>query len=158
MDNGIELRPIASGDYEYFISRLDSWWGRDGMTLMLPRLFFTHFSATSVVACDPAPGQREPAERTAFLAGFVSQTDPHVAYIHFVGVDPQRRSQGVGRTLYEWFFVTAAALGCTRVTCVTGPGNTRSRAFHAAMGFNEREVENYDGLGESRMVFERPLT
>ena len=39
-----------------------------------------------------------------FVCGFLSQTDPEEAYIHFVGVSPEHRGGGVGRTLYERFF------------------------------------------------------
>lgn len=31
---------------------LDDWWGRPGMALMLPRLFFAHFRDTSFVLVD----------------------------------------------------------------------------------------------------------
>jgi SAM-dependent methyltransferase len=59
--------------------------------------------------------------------------------------------------MYEWFFERAAALGCTAVECVTSPLNTGSRAFHAAMGFGEQVVEDYDGLGEPRVRFRKDL-
>ncbi|HMK12378.1 MAG TPA: GNAT family N-acetyltransferase [Acidimicrobiales bacterium] len=92
------------------------------------------------------------------MCGFISQTDPDLAYIHCVCVDPDARGAGVGRTLYEWFFARALASGCTRVKCVTSPQNSGSRAFHAAMGFTEHWVEDYDGQGEPRIVFARDLT
>lgn len=146
-----ELRPIGRGDYEHVIGRLDEWWGRESMTLMLPRLFFDHFADTSIVAGEPG------GPPVGFLCGFVSRTDPSVAYIHFVGVDPSRRGEQVGRRMYEWFFERAADLGCSSVNCVTSPTNTGSRAFHQAIGFTERQVDDYDGRGDARMVFERPL-
>jgi GNAT superfamily N-acetyltransferase/SAM-dependent methyltransferase len=146
------LRQVQDGDYEHVIARLDEWWGWRSMTLMLPRLFFVHFDTTTVVA---AEGDGPPV---GFLCGFRSVSDPAVAYIHFVGVDPEHRGSGVGRTLYEWFFERAGSLGCTAVECVTSPLNTGSRAFHAAMGFSESIVDDYDGAGEARVTFHKALT
>ncbi len=68
------------------------------MTPMLPRLFFVHFATTTAIVS--APG----GPPVGFLCGFRSTTDPTVAYIHFVGVDPDVRGEGVGRMMYEWFF------------------------------------------------------
>jgi GNAT superfamily N-acetyltransferase len=86
-----------------------------------------------------------------------SVSDPSIAYIHFVGVDPAARGRGVGRTMYGWFFERATALGCGSVECVTSPMNTGLRAFHAAMAFSEEQVDDYDGNGESRVKFRRDL-
>jgi SAM-dependent methyltransferase len=91
------------------------------------------------------------------LCGFRSATDPSIAYVHFVGVAPDARRSGVARAMYEWFFQRVLAMGCTAVECVTSPVNTGSRAFHAAMGFGERRVHDYDGPGEDRMLFHREL-
>lgn len=148
----IALREVAAGDYEYVISRVDDWWGGRPMAPMLPRLFFDHFPATTRLACD--------ADETivGFVCGFVSQADPTVAYIHFVGVDPAARGRDVGRTLYRWFADQARSLGCTSISCVTSPVNAGSQAFHASMGFTAHVVENYDGRGEDRVVFHLDLT
>src|SRR5262245_60821280 len=93
------LRRVREADYEYVISRLDEWWGGRDMVPMLPRLFFTHFDSTTVVASETAEG-----DPVGFLCGFRSTTDPSIAYIHFVGVDPETRGLGVGRAMYGWFF------------------------------------------------------
>ncbi|HTN80234.1 MAG TPA: GNAT family N-acetyltransferase, partial [Acidimicrobiales bacterium] len=126
----VVLRPVQPGDYEHVIPRLDVWWGGRKMTALLPRLFFEQFSPTTVIATDAESGRI-----VGFVCGFISQTDPDLAYIHFVGVDPECRAEGVGRTLYEWLFGRAVELGCERVKCVTSPQNSGSRAFHASMGF-----------------------
>ena len=123
------------------------------MKAMLPRLFFEHFPATTVVAVSPGGG----GAPGGFLCGFQSEADPACAYIHFVGVDPELRGTGVGRSLYEWFFVRARALGCQRVQCVTSPVNTRSAAFHRALGFEAELVADYDGPGESRLKLTRTI-
>ena len=132
------------------IVRLDDWWGGRHVAPMLPRVFFDHFPGTTAVADrDGTP--------VGFVCGFVSQREPEVAYLHFVGVDPEERGRGLGRRMYEWFFERVASLGCTTVTCVTSPANEGSRAFHRAMGFDERRVDDYDGRGEARMVMTRRI-
>jgi ribosomal protein S18 acetylase RimI-like enzyme len=119
---------------------------------MLPRLFFTHFRDTSFVAEDDEGGL------VGFLCGFLSQTYPDQAYIHFVGVSPEQRGAGLARELYDRFFTAARAAGRTSVHCVTSPANAGSLAFHARLGFEvEAEVEGYDGAGESRVLLARAV-
>src|SRR5207342_898141 len=125
----LEIRHAQPADYGRVIGRVNSWWGGRDMAPMLPKLFFVHFEGTSFVIDD------DEGQLAGFLIGFLSQTDPHEAYIHFVGVAPERRGEGIGRRLYERFFEEAAAQGRTRVRCVTSPVNQRSVVFHEAMGF-----------------------
>jgi ribosomal protein S18 acetylase RimI-like enzyme len=122
------------------------------MAPMLPTLFFLHFEGTSFVAED------ERGDLTGFVCGFLSQTNPDEAYIHFVGVSPDHRAEGLGRSLYERFFDEVRAQGRTVVRCVTSPANQRSVAFHEALGFEvERVAEDYDGPGEDRILFVKRL-
>jgi ribosomal protein S18 acetylase RimI-like enzyme len=119
---------------------------------MLPRLFLDHFHATSTVA--EAGG-----DLAGFLVGFLSPSLPGAAYIHFVGVHPGHRRSGLARVLYERFFAQAAAHGAAVVSAVTSPANERSIAFHAALGFTVSDPLNgYDGPGDVKVRFERPLT
>ena len=120
------------------------------MAPMLPRLFFEHFWDSSLAA-------EQDDRLVGFLIGFRSQTTPSVAYIHFVGVAPQLRGNGLGRTLYERFFDDARLHGCSSVCCVTSPVNTGSIAFHRSMGFRDRLHPDHDGPGSDRVVFERDL-
>ena len=118
---------------------------------MLPKLFFLHFEGTSFVAEDDGM-------LVAFLIGFLSQTDPDEAYIHFVGVAPEQRGSGIGRELYERFFSVVAEQGCTLVRCVTSPVNEGSVAFHESLGFAaEGVVRDYDGPGEDRVLLVKQL-
>lgn len=127
---------------------------------MLPKLFFTHFRDTSFIA-------EQNGDIVGFLNGFFSQSFPDEAYIHFVGVHPEYRGVGIARLLYEKFFETVSARGTRLVRCVTAPINKTSIAFHTRMGF---EIEpgdvtvdgisthsNYDGRGESRVLFLKRL-
>ena len=61
----------------------------------------------------------------------MSPSLPDAAYIHFVGVHPQFRGNGLARALYQRFFELAAADGRLVVRAVTAPGNTQSIAFAA---------------------------
>ena len=122
------------------------------MAPVLPQLFFIHFEGTSFVAEDEDDGL------TAFLCGFLSQTDSEEAYIHFVGVSPEHRGEGIGRTLYERFFDEVRDQGRSVVRCVTSPANTESVAFHEALGFEvDRVAKDYDGPGEDRVLLVKRL-
>jgi ribosomal protein S18 acetylase RimI-like enzyme len=143
------IRHAEPADYAEVIGVIDEWWGGRSMAAMLPKLFFVHFRDTSFVA--EADGSIE-----GFLCGFRSQTFPDEAYIHFVGVAPEKRGDGLGRELYERFFASVAPRGVVRA--VTSPVNERSVAFHRALGFEvERVDENYDGRGESRVLLRKLL-
>jgi ribosomal protein S18 acetylase RimI-like enzyme len=145
----MDLRHAEPADYGRVNEVIDRWWGGREMAAMLPKLFFVHFRDTSFVA--EANG-----ELAGFLCGFRSQTFPDEAYVHFVGVDPERRGSGLGRTLYERFFEAVAP--CTIVRAVTAPLNERSVAFHQALGFEvERVDDNYDGRGQARVLLVKDL-
>jgi ribosomal protein S18 acetylase RimI-like enzyme len=135
------------------IGRVNVWWGGREMAPMLPKLFFLHFEGTSFVAED------EEGDLTGFVCGFLSQTNSDEAYIHFVGISPDHRGKGLGRTLYERFFDEVRAQGRSVVRCVTSPVNQRSVAFHEALGFEvERVAEDYDGPGEDRILLVKRLS
>ena len=170
------IRPLRPSDHAPVIAVIDEWWGGRPMARMLPRLFFDHFTDTSFAA-DRDDGL------AGFLVGFVSPAQPGEAYIHFVGVQPGERSQGLGRRfvgvqpgersqglgrrLYGTFFEAVRARGCTRVRAVTSPVNTGSVAFHRRMGFRlepgDAQVGDipvatgYDGPGQDRVRFVRDL-
>lgn len=148
----VAIRHAQPSDYGRVIGRLNAWWGGRDMAPMLPKLFFLHFEGTSFVA------ERDDGQLTGFLVGFVSQTKPEEAYIHFVGVAPEERGSGLGRELYERFFETVRQHGCAVVRCVTSPANEDSVAFHTAMGFEvDRVAKDYDGPGEDRVLFLKRL-
>jgi len=147
-DGDLVLRHAEPADHPRVLAVLDAWWGGRSMTAMLPRLFFVHFRPTSFVL-------EKDGGLVGFLCGFVSQTDPTQAYVHFVGVDPQLRGLGAGRRLYDGFVTAVRERGCTSVRAVTSPVNTGSIAFHTAMGFTieDPDASDYDGPGEDRVRF-----
>ena len=148
----MEIRHAHPSDYGRVIQHVNAWWGGREMAPMLPKLFFLHFEGTSFVAED------DDGSLVAFLIGFLSQTGPDDAYIHFVGVAPEQRGSGIGKELYERFFAVAREHGRTVVRCVTSPTNGESIAFHEAMGFAvDRVAQDYDGPGEDRVLFVKQL-
>jgi predicted GNAT superfamily acetyltransferase len=157
----VTIRPIRPSDYRAVISVIDEWWGGRHMVNMLPRLFFEHFANTCFAA------ERD-GVLVGFLVGFVSQSRPSEAYIHFVGVHPRERGRGLGRRLYEHFFAAVRARGCVRVRAITAPVNQDSVKFHRKIGFDVEPgdaeadgvpvVAGYDGDGNDRVRFVKTLT
>jgi ribosomal protein S18 acetylase RimI-like enzyme len=147
----VAIRHAKPSDYGRVIGRVNVWWGGRDMAPMLPRLFFLHFEGTSFVAEDGD-------ELAGFVCGFLSQTEPEEAYIHFVGVAPEHRGAGLGRTLYERFFEEVREQGRSVVRCVTSPANEVSVGFHDALGFEvDRVAKDYDGPGEDRVLLVKRL-
>jgi GNAT superfamily N-acetyltransferase len=160
MSSAFKTRHTAPDDYISIIAVLDEWWGGRPMSAMLPKLFFTHFCDTSfIVELD--------GKIIGFLVGFLSQSNPDEAYIHFVGVHPDFRQQGIGSLLYRQFFQTAQAFDRLQVKCVTSPLNKSPIAYHLRMGFKAEPSEiqedglpyhlDYDGPGEHRVLFVKHL-
>ncbi|NJO50422.1 MAG: GNAT family N-acetyltransferase [Leptolyngbyaceae cyanobacterium RM2_2_4] len=156
----MEIRNVCPNDYNPIIHVLDAWWGGRRMSDMLPKLFFVHFCETSFIA-------EMNSEVVGFLIGFLSQTHAEEAYIHFAGIHPDFRNQGVGSALYKRFFQTVQKLDRVRVRCVTSPVNKGSIAYHLHMGFEAELSEtqedgvpyhsDYDGVGEHRVLFVKHL-
>ncbi len=154
------LRHVHPSDYDRVRAVIDDWWGGRPMAARLSHVFFAHFRPTSFVL-------EEEGELVAFLLGFVSQTFPEEASIHFVGVHPTYRRLGLARRLYETFFAAAALSGCGWARSVTSPSNLDSIAFHRAMGFRLQHGDvvsdgvpialDYAGDGGHRVVFVREL-
>ncbi|WP_018638741.1 GNAT family N-acetyltransferase [Parafrankia elaeagni] len=168
LPDGLVLRHPGADDQRRVLAVLDDWWagfqgdaGSLQRSLLLPRLFFQHFTDSSYLV------ERADGRLVAFLIGFMSQSQPEAAYIHFVGVDPSLRRRGVAEGLYRRFFRLAAARGRSRVQCITSPGNATSLAFHTGLGFQVEPGDitiddvaahrDYDGPGLHRVVFTRTL-
>lgn len=125
MGSDLRLRSAEADDYDRIIGVVDEWWGRTVQGI-LPRLFLDHFHRTSFVA-------EHEGELAGFLVGFPSPSQPEAAYIHFVGVHPRHRGDGLARRLYGRFFDLARAERRTIVRAITSPQNSGSIAFHTAL-------------------------
>ena len=135
------------------------------MSPMLPKLWFKDFASTSFVIRD------QDSQPIAFLVGYISQTDKTKAYVHFIGVDPEYRGDGLGRSLYEAFAHKALGLGANRIEAVTSPINAASLRFHESLGFMAIDDDghlvsptqasgqkDFDGIGEERVLLVKTLT
>lgn len=125
----IAHRRPTEADYDRVVRVVDHWWGGDRhMDVLLPRLWFQHFSGTSWLA-------EEDGNLVGFLVGFQSPDRPTEGYVHMVASHPNERGKGIGRALYEQFFADMRGRGVDTVKAVTWPGNRRSLAFHRSIGF-----------------------
>jgi ribosomal protein S18 acetylase RimI-like enzyme len=162
----IRLRTATAADYDQIIAVVDDWWGRP-IGHALARVFLDHFHATSAIAesgtaesgtAENGTAENKGGELAGFLIGFLSPSEPDAAYIHFVGVHPSLRGNGLARTLYERFFALARANARQRVSAITAPQNAGSIAFHTAMGFTVTPpIPDYDGAGAAKVLFQRRL-
>lgn len=159
----LRFRRPTEADYLRVVRVVDDWWDGRGLHVLLPRLWFQHFTGTSWLAEDDA------GRLAGFLVGFISPDRPAVAYCHMVASDPNLRRCGVGRRLYERFFEDARAGGAREVHAITWPGNRTSVAFHRSLGFVPKEgpgtqilygtpaMAGYDYGSEDRVLFIREL-
>ncbi|MDQ0202260.1 GNAT family N-acetyltransferase [Neobacillus ginsengisoli] len=156
----MKIRKIDSANYKQIITILNDWWNGRQMTDMLPKLFFEHFQETSFI-------MEEKDQIIGFLVGFLSQSKKKEAYIHFVGVHPEKRNLNIGKRLYNQFFEVIQQKGYDTVRCVTSPTNKASISYHTKMGFQieigDREVDgvsihtDYDGPKQDRVLFVKKL-
>ena len=133
----IEPRYLREADHGEIVTVVDDWWDRRHVSEKLPRLFFRYFRDTSFVLEDDG-------RIFAFLIGVISDSQKE-AYIHFVGVHPEHRKNGLAKRLYEKFSDEARRKGCDGVRCITSPVNKASISFHANIGF---EIECGDGVAD----------
>jgi ribosomal protein S18 acetylase RimI-like enzyme len=143
INNDIEIRNAGASDHARIMAVMLDWWDGRDLRAMLPKLFLEHFCDTSFIA-------EYGGELVGFLVGFLSQARPDEAYIHFIGVHPNYRQQGLAKTLYERFFEICKGYDRKIIRAVTAPVNTGSIRFHTRMGF---DVEK----GESKMLFYKQL-
>jgi ribosomal protein S18 acetylase RimI-like enzyme len=156
----MNIRHLETADHLPIVTVMNDWWGGRNISYLLPRLFFEHFRDTSFVI-------EQDGQIVAFLVGFLSQSQPDEAYIHFVGVHPDFRKRHLGQTLYELFFKTVRQHNRTIVRCITSPVNTGSIAYHTRLGFEIEPQDtqkdgisynpDHDGLGEPRVHFIKHL-
>ncbi len=135
-DSKIQIRNTSPSDYEMVISAMPTWWDGRDLTAMIPKVFFIHFSNTSFIA-------EKDHQFVGFLVGFMSQTEKKVGYIHFAGVHPGFRKEGIGKMLYKSFFQCCKSNERTIIKSCTSPVNKLSIGFHQSMGF---EIEHGDGI------------
>jgi len=146
MAEDIKIRKADPSDHDKIIRALQDWWGGRDLTAMLPKLFLNHFNETSFVA-------ENEGRMIGFLIGFLSPSLKlkDEAYVHFMGVHPDFRKKGIGKTLYDRFFEICRAHGRPIVRACTSPVNRSSVKFHERIGFQlEAGDDEIEGLPVTR--------
>ncbi len=128
MKVNIRIRQATPEDHQRIVEVMRQWWDGRDLSSGLLKIFFHHFQETCFVA-------ENSDTLVGFLVGFFSQSKPEEAYIHFAGVAPEYRRQGVGRALYRRYYTVCQRHGKTVVTSCTSPVNLQSIAYHQRMGF-----------------------
>ena len=157
----LTIRNAFPEDHRQIIEVIPNWLGDRALRAAVSKLFLIHFSDTCFLA--------EKSGRLAgFLIGFLSQTQPDEAYIHFVGVDPDSRMKGTARMLYRDFYNVCRNHSRTIVRSSIALENKVSIDFHFKMGFEmepgDREIdgfqvtENYLYQKDQLVLFKKELT
>ena len=142
----METRQMTKVDFDLIVGVIDHWWGGPISTFAHP-IFFYELGDQALVVYDGDT-------LVGFLLGFIStQASGPTGYVHLVGIHPDYRRQGVGRTLYRHFNDTCENARCTRIKAITTLGNEGSIRFHLALGWRVQEVDDYAGPGRRRLVF-----
>ena len=140
--NNLRIRTAAPSDHAAIISVMPDWWGGRDIRASLPRVFLLHFWNTSFIL-------ENDSGMIGFLIGFLSPASANEAYIHFCGIHPGYRKQGLGQMLFNRFYELCHENGRTTVRSCTSPVNKGSIAFHKRMGF---AIEPGDGVVDGTPV------
>jgi GNAT superfamily N-acetyltransferase len=156
----MNVRRITKQDFDRIVEVIDHWWGGPLGTFAHP-IFFYELGGQALVV-------EKNGEMIGFLLGFLvhaadqpeagsSAHAPSTGYVHLVGIHPDYRRQGVGRLLYERFTDACKAVGCSKMKAITAFGNEGSIRFHAALGWDVQEIDDYAGPNRRRIVFTKRL-
>lgn len=153
----LKIRNIKPEDHTRVIEVMPNWWNGRDLTSSVLKIFFIHFQNTSFIA-------KVNNEMAGFLIGFYSQTFKNEAYIHFAGVNPKFRRQGVGKELYKKFFEICKFNSIDTIRSCTSPINKLSILFHKDVGFSilpgDSEIDgvcvsmNYLRESDPKVLFE----
>lgn len=148
--SSLAIRGLTRDDFLYIAQVLDRWWGGPSSQRADP-VFFYELGDDALVAADDD-------RVVGFLLGVVTRGEgPRHAYVHLVGIDPDRRRQGLGKKLYAAFAERGRAAGAEKLKAIAAPGHEASLRFHEALGFGSELHPDYAGPGRSRLVFERDI-
>jgi ribosomal protein S18 acetylase RimI-like enzyme len=145
----ITIEPMTLSDMATVLAELDRFWGGRDMRFLHQKVFVQEFGDTCLTA------RSRDGRIAGYLIGFPA---PHrLGYIHAVAVRDEARGTGCGEALYRAFAEAVAAQGADRLKAITSVTNTGSVAFHRRLGFDVRQVEDYDGPGIPMMVMTRAI-
>lgn len=142
------IEPATMADLRQVLADHGRYWGERDLRALHLSALVQEFGNTCLVA-------RSTDGIRGYLFGFV--TPSGTGYVHLIATRDDARGRGLGRRLYAAFIDAASAAGASRLKAITSPANTGSIAFHRSLGFAAEVVEDYDGPGQDRVVFTRPL-
>jgi ribosomal protein S18 acetylase RimI-like enzyme len=145
----IAIEPMTLSDMAAVLAELDRFWGGRDMRFLHQKVFVQEFGGTCLTARDPD------GRIAGYLIGFPAPQ--RLGYIHAVAVRDSARGAGCGQALYRTCAAAVAAQGADRLKAITSVTNTGSVGFHRRLGFDIRQVEDYDGPGLPMMVMTCPL-
>jgi ribosomal protein S18 acetylase RimI-like enzyme len=160
----LALRRPTEDDQPRLVAIADDWFGGRRVRHLLARAWFRHFASTSWVAHDPAD------RLLGFLVGYRSPDRPAEAVIHLLGVDPNQRRRGIGRTLVDAFLDDVERNGIDLVGASAWPDDPIAITFFRALAFRPDDgpgsqrlygttgFVDHEGPGEDRVLFTRAST
>jgi GNAT superfamily N-acetyltransferase len=143
-----EIVPVTMEQFQLVLDDHGRYWGDRDLRALHLHALVQEFPLTSLVAV-AEDGIR------GYAFGFV--TPDRLAYVHLIATRDDARGTGVGRRLYGAFVEAARNQDAVRLKAITSVGNAGSIAFHRALGFDARVVEDYNGPGRTRVVFTRDM-
>jgi ribosomal protein S18 acetylase RimI-like enzyme len=160
---GLGLRHPTEDDQPRLVAVADHWFAGRRIWPLVVRAWFRDFGGTSLIAEAPDGSPR------GFLLGYRSPAHPNEAVLHLVGVDPNHRRTGIGRTLVDAFAADAAGTGAEVIRAVAWPDDPIAIAFFRGVGFAPEAgpgsqrlygvpaYADFEADGEDRVVFRRRL-
>ena len=143
-----QIEPARVADIHQVLADHSRYWGeRDLRSLHLLSLV-QEFASTCLIA-------RAQDGIRGYLIGFV--TPAGVGYVHLIATRDDSRGSGLGRSLYAAFADAAQRQGAVRLKAITSVANAGSIAFHRTLGFDAHIEDDYNGPGQTMVVFTRPL-
>lgn len=92
----------------------------------------------------------------AVVGGLIGETRGRWARIHIMGVQPELRRSGVGRTLLRAAEAEARRRRCDRIYLETM--SNQAPAFYEACGYAQRcALDDWDSHGHTKLVFTKQL-
>ena len=134
--------------FQQLLNEHARYWGERDLRALHLHALVQEFPLTSLaaVAEDGIHG---------YIFGFV--TPDRVGYVHLIATRDDVRGSGLGRHLYSAFIEAARKQDAVRLKAITSVGNAGSIAFHRSLGFDARVVEDYNGPGQTCVLFTRDM-
>jgi GNAT superfamily N-acetyltransferase len=146
--DAVEIVPVTMDQFQRVLEDHGRYWGDRDLRALHLHALVQEFPLTSLAAV------AEDAIR-GYIFGFV--TPDRVGYVHLIATRDDARGAGLGRRLYGAFVEAARKQDAVRLKAITSVGNAGSIAFHRSLGFDARVVEDYNGPGQTRVVFTRDM-